>query len=84
LEEQQERVMNENTNLKHKNTELNARLELANKRTTSEQTPTSHAGTEVLKQELAKSLEENRLVNENAERILAEASKYREEAQTMV
>jgi len=83
LEEQQGSLMHENMSLKHKNSELNARLELANKRTTSE-TSSSHPGTEALRQELNRSLEESRFISENAQRMMSEASQYREESQNIV
>ena len=84
LEEQQERVLNENLSLKQKNAELTARLELANKRTTASEYSSSHPESDALKEELTRSLEETRQISENAQRMMQEASQYREETEAFV
>ncbi len=85
LEEQQEKVLNENLSLKQKNAELNARLELANKRATSpEHSSSSYPQSDALKEELTRSLEETRQISENAQRMMQEASQYREETESFV
>lgn len=83
LESEQERLTTENASLKHKNAELTARVELFSRKGESDR-PQSRPDLEALRAELTNGLEECRQLSDNTNRVIYEASQYREESESIV
>lgn len=83
LESEQQNLITENAALKHKNSELSAKVNLFSRKGESDR-PHSRPDLEALRAELTNGLEECRQLSESTNRVIYEASQYREESESIV